>query len=76
MVLALVAVSPKEATPEVIQMTWRFTENIPQHPDSNLIGVLGYFPDFKANVASTAVLDTRGVEMALRTRTGPISPNL
>ncbi|KAI1385522.1 uncharacterized protein F4822DRAFT_413320 [Hypoxylon trugodes] len=57
-----VAVSPKEAIPQLIDVTWNFTEDVPQYRDSNLIVVLGYFPDFKDNVASTAVLDTRGVE--------------
>ncbi|KAI0171913.1 hypothetical protein GGR52DRAFT_447046 [Hypoxylon sp. FL1284] len=57
-----VRVAPKEAIPQVIDMTYNFTENLAKYPDSNIIVVIGYMPDLKGNVASIAVLDTQGVE--------------
>ncbi|RYO88316.1 hypothetical protein DL764_008746 [Monosporascus ibericus] len=55
-----VTATPKDAIPEVVDVMWNFTEGASVHRDSYLMTVLGYFPDFKDNVASTAVLQAGG----------------
>ncbi|RYP50624.1 hypothetical protein DL768_003906 [Monosporascus sp. mg162] len=59
-----IAATPKDAIPEVVDVMWNFTEGASTHRDSYLMTVLGYFPDFKDNVASTAVLHAGGLPNA------------
>lgn len=55
-----IAATPKEAIPEVVDVLYDFTEGGSKHQDSYLMIVIGYFPDFKDNVASTAFLQANG----------------
>jgi FAD/FMN-containing dehydrogenase len=55
-----IAASPESATSDVVDVMWDFTENAASYQDSYILTVLGYFPDFGANVASTAVFQGDG----------------
>ncbi|KAK7740409.1 hypothetical protein SLS62_011126 [Diatrype stigma] len=59
-VWAGIAATPKEAIPEVVDVMYNFTEGNSKHQDSYLMIVIGYFPAFKDNVASTAFLEAKG----------------
>ncbi|KAI0118993.1 FAD-binding domain-containing protein [Daldinia grandis] len=50
-----IGASPQTAVPELIDVMWKFTEEQSKYPDSYMMAVLGYFPEFGANVASTAL---------------------
>ncbi|KAI5919382.1 FAD-binding domain-containing protein [Camillea tinctor] len=56
-----IAASPETAVPDVVDAMWHFTEEHAEHQDSYLLTVIGYFPDFGANVASTAVFQGNGL---------------
>ncbi|KAI1371225.1 FAD-binding domain-containing protein [Hypoxylon crocopeplum] len=56
-----IAATPETAIPEVIDVMWNFTEEQAKYQDSYLMAVIGYFPDFGVNVASTAVFQGEGV---------------
>ncbi|KAK8047712.1 hypothetical protein PG996_015776 [Apiospora saccharicola] len=55
-----IAATPASATSQVLSAMYGFTEKQGGFPDSYLMAVLGYFPDFAANVASTAVFQGLG----------------
>ncbi|KAI1658886.1 FAD-binding domain-containing protein [Daldinia decipiens] len=52
-----IAASPQTAIPEVIDVMWKYTEEQAKYPDSYLMAVIGYFPNFGVNVASTALFE-------------------
>ncbi|XDG05839.1 hypothetical protein ABKA04_005454 [Annulohypoxylon sp. FPYF3050] len=56
-----VGASPDTATSEVIDVMWQFTEDQATHQDSYLMVVIGYFPNFGVNVASTALFQGKGI---------------
>ncbi|OTA93930.1 hypothetical protein M434DRAFT_21159 [Hypoxylon sp. CO27-5] len=56
-----IAASPVTAIPEAVNVMWSFTEEQAKYQDSYLMVVIGYFPDFGVNVASTAVFQGNGV---------------